>query len=103
MIWLNTYAINQTYVLPGQCSDHNPLLIVWVNPNQEAIPKQKICRYEVAWEKREGCSDLVQAVWKQNFPARMKITAVRKVMDLCRNKLKSWSKEAFRNHKRLLN
>ncbi|KAG6645499.1 hypothetical protein CIPAW_08G126800 [Carya illinoinensis] len=37
--WLNTYAINQTYVLPGQCSDHNPLLVVCGNPDQEVVPK----------------------------------------------------------------
>ncbi|XP_042942686.1 uncharacterized protein LOC122276857 [Carya illinoinensis] len=74
-----------------------------MNPDQEVVLKQKIFRYEVAWGKREGCSELVQAAWKQNFFERLKITTIRKVMEVCRNKLKSWSKEAFRNHKRLLN
>ncbi|KAG6667377.1 hypothetical protein CIPAW_01G096500 [Carya illinoinensis] len=37
--WANLFDVNQAYVLPVQCSDHNPLVIQCVNSTQEEAPK----------------------------------------------------------------
>ncbi|KAF5470780.1 hypothetical protein F2P56_011269, partial [Juglans regia] len=39
--WLNLFEVNQVFDLPGQYSDHNPLLIHCLNSVQVEAPKQK--------------------------------------------------------------
>ncbi|XP_041027305.1 uncharacterized protein LOC121267465 [Juglans microcarpa x Juglans regia] len=100
--WLNLFYSNQVLVLPGQCSDHNPLFINCFNSAQVKAPKHKIFRYEVAWGKREGCTELIKAAWLQKPPQASKLDFTREGLNVCRDKLKIWSKEAFRQQKRLL-
>ncbi|XP_042954620.1 uncharacterized protein LOC122291035 [Carya illinoinensis] len=100
--WANLFDVNQTHVLPGQCSDHNPILIQCVNSDQEVFPKRKMFRYEVAWGNREGCKDLIKEVWSQRYFKGTKLKDTQAGLEGCRKKLQSWSKEAFRTHKRLL-
>ncbi|KAF5453767.1 hypothetical protein F2P56_023488 [Juglans regia] len=61
--WLNLFVLNQVFVLPVQCSDHNPILIQCTNPAPFETPKQKVFRCEVAWGNREGCMELIKTVW----------------------------------------
>ena len=65
--WLNLFEVNQAYVLPGICSDQNPLLIQSLIPTQVEGPKQKVFRYEVAWGKREDCAEIIKAAWMQGY------------------------------------
>ncbi|XP_042962521.1 uncharacterized protein LOC122296792 [Carya illinoinensis] len=85
--WENLFDINQTHVLPGQCSDHNPLLIHSVNSKQEVVLKRRLFKYEVAWGNREGCKELIKEVWRQRIFEGTKLKDTRARLEGCREKL----------------
>ncbi|XP_041003991.1 uncharacterized protein LOC121249346 [Juglans microcarpa x Juglans regia] len=101
--WLNLFDSNQVLVLPVQCSDHNPLSIHFSNSAQDESSIHRIFRYEVAWGKREWCTELIKATWIHKPHQASKLDDTRGILKACRDKLKIWSKEAFRQQKRLLN
>lgn len=94
--------IGHGYVLPVQCSDHNPLLISCQNRDDDLMPRRKIFKYEVSLARKEDCAEVIKSAWGCTLSYSNKAEFIKKGLDRCRDILVGWSKTTHGNRRKII-
>ncbi|XP_041025343.1 uncharacterized protein LOC121265729 [Juglans microcarpa x Juglans regia] len=94
--WQHLYDTNSVITLPVQCSDHNPIMIASkIFAHFQNLIK-RIFRYEVAWDKKEGCEEIIKRAWQGSLKDGTKADVTRRGLERCRFQLRQWNHESRR-------
>ncbi|XP_042983221.1 uncharacterized protein LOC122312630 [Carya illinoinensis] len=91
--WNELFSFGTCTVLAAVRSDHSPL---WISKQKEgnAKRKRKVCfRYEVAWDLKEECKEIVEKVWKADRMSGGGGNSVRLKLEQCQRGLEQWNQK----------
>ena len=74
--WLSIFRGTKVHHIDITCSDHKPL---WIVPDGMDCSFQKPFRFEQMWMLDKGCSDTIEAVWKERINEPSDTQVIRKV------------------------
>lgn len=78
-------------------SDHCPLVVEMTHKD---ILGHKLFRFEEAWTMDPNCAEVVSGEWERRHGNDQ--LKLHNKLSRCREKLRSWSKDKFRNTKRII-
>ncbi|XP_075645796.1 uncharacterized protein LOC142616949 [Castanea sativa] len=96
--WFTMFPGTKIHHLDVTTSDHKPL---WITPEGMDSNFHKPFRFKQMWLTDEGCTDTVQAVWRERV-ADPWDTRILNKLDKCGRALTKWSKQCFGSVRREL-
>ncbi|KAJ0024918.1 hypothetical protein Pint_07178 [Pistacia integerrima] len=81
-------------------SSDRKLIFIQIRGELETeIRKHRPFRYEVAWDNRAECGELIQREWLCILNPNSSLPGVMEGLQRCKEKLSTWSKSTFRNQR----
>ncbi|XP_035551759.1 uncharacterized protein LOC118349911 [Juglans regia] len=88
--WNDIYTQGVCNVLPAIMFDHSPLSISLHNTNHGMKKKRWCFRYELAWELKEECKQVVSEAWQKTCITDSKAKLLRTKLEFCQKDLLTW-------------
>ncbi|XP_042962371.1 uncharacterized protein LOC122296634 [Carya illinoinensis] len=98
--WLELFPSALCNVLAAVKSDHSPLNISIFHNSEGGIRKQKIFRYEAAWDLREDSALVLEQAWKRNGMGGDLAESLRVKLESCQKGLTRWVKNHNQDEKK---
>ena len=89
--WLSNFPGAKVHNIEVTCFNHKPQ---WIIPDGMDCRFRKPFHFEQMWMLDKGCSDTIEAVWKERINEPSATQVPRKV-DICGEELTWWSKKCF--------
>ncbi|XP_035547014.1 uncharacterized protein LOC118348759 [Juglans regia] len=81
-------------------SDHSPLHICMQNLEYGRGRRNRVFRYEAAWELKEECGGIVKEVWSKVAEGTIKAGMIRSKLEQCKRGLISWKQKTIQQDQR---
>ncbi|XP_042983266.1 uncharacterized protein LOC122312668 [Carya illinoinensis] len=90
--WLELFPSALCHVMTAVKSDHSSLITSIIHNNGEGSRKQRVFRYEAAWDLREDSTIVLEQAWKRSEMGDDLAGSLRDKLETCQKSLTRWVK-----------
>ena len=89
--WCDSHKSAGVQVMATRASDYNPLLINFNTKLNGCRRGRRSFKFEASWMHDNECNDIIKTVWDEGGLEEGAMRRVRRNLEQCQSKLKSWS------------
>lgn len=97
--WIELFPHVKVSHLQASYSNHIPILINIIGPDQRGRTKKIPCRFEEKWASHAECENVIRQAWETRACPRSPMYRLFEKIKRCRLALVEWSRNTFSNTK----